>query len=156
MTAYTYSRKHGAYIKECSCCKTVTIGNSNQEESIDIFKKMYSVAPSKSDGFQSFCWYCASARNTKLGVTRVILEDMLKAQGGKCGICNREISIERGARRGIRACVDHNDLDGNVRGLLCDNCNLAIGLLDHKVDALNRAITYLCRNAMILPFRRRM
>lgn len=39
--------------------------------------------------------------------------------------------------------VDHCHSSGEVRGLLCHNCNRALGLLGDSVDRFNRAIRYL-------------
>ncbi|MFE7628779.1 endonuclease VII domain-containing protein [Streptomyces sp. NPDC057509] len=43
--------------------------------------------------------------------------------------------------------VDHCHRAGRVRGVLCFNCNSAIGKLGDDPDALRRAIAYLEGNA---------
>ncbi len=61
----------------------------------------------------------------------------LEAQGGVCAGChspnprNREFN------------VDHDHRTGFPRGLLCDKCNMAIGLLDDSPDRLQALIDYL-------------
>ena len=42
-----------------------------------------------------------------------------------------------------RLCVDHDKETGQVRGLLCDACNLGIGKLRHSVELLESGIRYL-------------
>ena len=42
-----------------------------------------------------------------------------------------------------RLCVDHCHTTGNVRGLLCDTCNTALGKFRDNIDLLNEAIKYL-------------
>lgn len=66
---------------------------------------------------------------TKLRLTRYDLtpeqhEEMLKAQGGVCKICNKP---PQGSRP---LCVDHDHVTGKVRGLLCYGCNRLMVLLD--------------------------
>lgn len=39
--------------------------------------------------------------------------------------------------------IDHCHQGGHVRGLLCDQCNRGIGLLQDDPDVLERAVAYL-------------
>jgi hypothetical protein len=69
---------------------------------------------------------------------------MLAAQGGVCAICGLDEPNAHG-RTGakFRLSVDHCHESGRIRGLLCQKCNRAIGLLGDDIDLLRRAITYL-------------
>src|SRR5687768_13778244 len=58
----------------------------------------------------------------RFGITIEQYEQLLEAQGGVCGICGRPPGK-------LRLAVDHNHETGEVRGLLCSDCNTAIGLL---------------------------
>jgi hypothetical protein len=40
-------------------------------------------------------------------------------------------------------CVDHDHANGNVRGLLCNACNTAIGLFEEDVERFATAAAYL-------------
>jgi hypothetical protein len=63
---------------------------------------------------------------------------MFATQGGVCAICSApDESLKK------RLCVDHCHTTGAVRGLLCDNCNTALGKFRDNADTLRRAITYL-------------
>lgn len=76
---------------------------------------------------------------SKYGITIDDYEAMEKQQGGVCAICN-------GAPKGKRyssLVVDHCHDTGRVRGLLCDHCNRAIGLLGECPSALQNAVRYL-------------
>lgn len=41
--------------------------------------------------------------------------------------------------------VDHDHYSGEVRGLLCVNCNALIGHAKYRIDTLEKAIAYLSR-----------
>ena len=58
---------------------------------------------------------------------------MLAEQGGVCAIC-REAPAEH---------VDHDHATERVRGLLCFNCNGALGQFRDRPDLMLRAIMYL-------------
>ena len=69
-------------------------------------------------------------------------DELLKRQGGVCGICSADSSA--GSNNGRRSLgVDHDHLTGTVRGLLCNNCNRAIGLLNDDPAVLRAALDYL-------------
>lgn len=59
------------------------------------------------------------------------------AQDGKCAICGETCPT------GNSLAVDHNHETMQVRGLLCVNCNQAIGKFGDSVMKLQRAIEYL-------------
>jgi hypothetical protein len=60
-----------------------------------------------------------------------------------CEICSMELTADRGPRG---RCVDHNHETKEVRGILCNHCNRAIGLLMDNPSLLDKAADYL-RNA---------
>lgn len=60
---------------------------------------------------------------------------LLAAQDGRCAICR----IATGKAR--RLSVDHDHATGEVRGLLCTNCNRTV--LGHDGEILRRALAYL-------------
>jgi hypothetical protein len=69
-------------------------------------------------------------------------ESMLERQDGGCAICGNDSSA--GTNSGRRnLCVDHDHDTGEIRGLLCNNCNRAIGLLKDNRALLLRAADYL-------------
>lgn len=67
----------------------------------------------------------------------VEFERMKAAQGGKCLICDA-IPDERLA-------VDHNHETKEVRGLLCKQCNYALGQFGDSLDKVRGAVAYLER-----------
>lgn len=82
---------------------------------------------------------------TKYGVSIEDYESLREGQGRGCAICGRVDPIGRVSQFGpdYWLHVDHDHETGNVRGLLCSNCNQAIGLLGENVDNVRRAVAYL-------------
>ena len=71
---------------------------------------------------------------------------MLAAQKGLCAICGQP---ERAKLNGIvkHLSVDHDHSTGQIRDLLCNACNRAIGLMQENQEALIRAADYLKRHS---------
>ena len=109
-------------------------------------------------GYRSKCKACMSAyskkRNAtaeqkeknrawsyqrKYGITPSQYDAMLAAQNGCCAVCESPDS----KRQDHRLMVDHDHQTGEVRGLLCNPCNVAIGLLGDNISTLQNAINYL-------------
>lgn len=76
-----------------------------------------------------------SALKKLYGLTVEDYEGMLHAQDSSCAICGHGFSA--------RPHVDHCHSSGVIRGLLCQNCNLAIGLLKDNPDRCRSAAKYL-------------
>jgi len=78
------------------------------------------------------------------GITPEQYEEMLSEQGGLCAVC-RQPEPDAHGRTGTQfsLSVDHCHDTGRVRGLLCQKCNRAIGLLGDNVELLRAAIRYL-------------
>lgn len=70
---------------------------------------------------------------------------MLSIQGGVCAICKKPERHRSNGPKVKRLAVDHDHTTGEVRGLLCNNCNRALGLFGDDVTALQAAIDYLSR-----------
>lgn len=82
-----------------------------------------------------------NARRTTLrqyGLTIEQFDEMSAKQGGRCAVCG---SPPRNGKANLD--VDHDHKTGKVRGLLCDVCNRAIGLLGDDAESLARAAQYL-------------
>ncbi len=61
-----------------------------------------------------------------------------------CPVCGR--SPAKGRRAKGRICVDHCHKTGKIRGWLCDDCNIALGRVDDRIDILKNLIKYLTKN----------
>jgi hypothetical protein len=70
----------------------------------------------------------------------VSLEDynqMTEQQQGVCYVCNGP------PKGGKRLAIDHCHKTGNVRKLLCTNCNTVLGLVNEDVNIMNKLIDYI-------------
>ncbi|QBI89974.1 endonuclease VII [Escherichia phage HZP2] len=72
------------------------------------------------------------------GIEEETYRKMYEEQHGVCAICKQPESIE-----GRSLCVDHSHITGEVRGLLCSNCNRGIGLLKDSPELVRNAFHYL-------------
>ncbi len=72
------------------------------------------------------------------GLTLSDYQTILDEQGGGCAICGATTNAN-----GRRLSVDHNHETGQIRGVLCSNCNTGIGHLRDSRDILLAAIAYL-------------
>jgi len=78
----------------------------------------------------------AANRSRLYGVSEDRHTELWAQQGGVCAICLLDDEA-----KGLG--VDHDHETGAVRGLLCQNCNGAIGMLRERQDLLVRAGEYL-------------
>ena len=81
-------------------------------------------------------------------ITKKDYTDMHTDQNGLCAICRKE-GFLMDKNHKVKLVVDHCHSTGVVRGLLCHNCNRALGLLQDDIATINRAIEYLERATAI-------
>lgn len=127
-------------MKRCPRCKR------------DLPKAEFWRSSKSSDGLQGWCKTCAVAakrersqtaegkrqkagwsRRSLYGLDPADFDLMVAAQSGVCAICTQPRELH----------VDHDHETGRIRGLLCSNCNTALGLLGEDVDVLIAALAYL-------------
>lgn len=82
-------------------------------------------------------------RLSKYGISEEEYYDLLEIQGGGCAICGSTDSRVIEGRAKDALSVDHCHTSGKVRGILCNKCNLGIGLLGDDLESLEKAYTYL-------------
>lgn len=103
------------------------------------WKKLYRASPEQQQKRREYEF------KRKFGITPADYDRMLVEQGGVCAICGQEETFElKGAKHSLA--VDHCHKTGKIRGLLCRNCNQALGLAKDNVTILESAIKYLKRN----------
>jgi len=81
------------------------------------------------------------AKLKKYNLTLTEYENLLVKQDCKCAICKEPPSPDKSL------VIDHNHETGQVRGLLCYRCNLAIGHLKDDPKLANSAAEYLSIHA---------
>jgi hypothetical protein len=59
---------------------------------------------------------------------------MVETQGGRCASCRDQL---------IETHVDHDHVTGEVRGVLCPNCNKALGMLKDDPMRVSALLTYI-------------
>lgn len=62
------------------------------------------------------------------------IEQLFVAQAGACAVCECALTKYH---------IDHDHASGDIRGLLCRNCNLGLGFFRDSVPNLAAAIQYL-------------
>lgn len=95
---------------------------------------------------QSRKWYLskgkwkswANAVKYKYGITLVEYESALKKQDSTCAICGK------GQFKALH--IDHDHESGKIRGLLCKQCNIGLGMFKDNTEVLASAIRYLINN----------
>lgn len=83
-------------------------------------------------------FWTADTLRRKYGWTPEQFDAQLALQGGGCAICG---DLKPGGHG--RWHVDHDHETGQVRGILCSNCNLGVGNVKDDVDLLRRMAKYL-------------
>lgn len=70
----------------------------------------------------------------KYGLSADEVDAMIISQNHLCGICKKMMDMPN---------VDHNHLTGEIRELLCAQCNLSLGLLKEDIVTLTNMIEYI-------------
>jgi hypothetical protein len=85
------------------------------------------------------CKKCRSvyARKYRYGIDPKQLSKIKKSQDHKCAICQEKLKR--------KFSVDHCHKFNFVRGLLCYNCNTALGKFKDDINVLNKAALYILK-----------
>lgn len=74
----------------------------------------------------------------RYGLSQEEYNNLYNFQRGCCQICKKH---QQDLKRTLH--IDHNHRTGKVRGLLCEDCNIAIGLFEDNCFNIISAIDYL-------------
>lgn len=86
---------------------------------------------------------------TRYGMTPDQFYFLLDSQDNCCAICETELNPGTSYRgRHKKPMIDHCHATGNIRGILCNGCNLIIGHASDDIPRLEKAIVYLRERGM--------
>lgn len=119
------SKKHG-YQARCKTCKTESYNKYRIANGYD--RKRYLKNP---DGERE------RHLIKKYGITNAEYQKIFESQNAACAICKQ--------KKANKLAVDHNHKTGEVRGLLCMNCNRMLGHAFDNPEILASAIGYLIK-----------
>lgn len=145
-------------IKVCSKCK----------EPLEDASEFYNKCASSKDGLQPMCRICQGILSTVYGrknsekrkrfrkdnphIKRFdhlkrryntdieSISNIMNEQRGICPICEKSL-VYPDSR--INYSIDHNHNTGKVRGLLCGDCNRALGIMKEDKKAILAMVSYL-------------
>lgn len=87
----------------------------------------------KKNGFNHYAKATFGMSGEELKKTRAKLESVF---GEKCWVCGRGGEV-------ARIVIDHCHETQKIRGLLCHNCNLALGLLRDDQEIVHNLLSYI-------------
>lgn len=80
----------------------------------------------------------SKAYKASYGITLEDYNELFKKQDGRCKCCGvHQTELKRSLS------IDHDHSTGRIRGLLCNNCNVAIGHVKESAIILQAIINYL-------------
>lgn len=97
-------------------------------------------------GRKASCKICVrhKAQQSRYGITEQQYNELLKSQNNSCALCSTQEPGGKGCFH-----IDHDHQTGEVRGLLCHQCNTGLGLFKDNPDTLQKAIHYLNRKVQV-------
>jgi len=100
----------------------------------------------KRDWLSVLCRRCPqeSGKRYRYGITENQQLEILQSQGNCCAICGTALDGSLIEANPLSPNIDHCHTTGNVRGILCRSCNLALGIAEQG-DWLTKAAEYLER-----------
>ena len=88
--------------------------------------------------------YLGHVRNVKkYGITPDEYLTLLKEQQYKCYICKKKTEKRLSVDHNNACCAGEKSCGNCIRGLLCFECNIALGMVKDNVDTLQSMIDYL-------------
>lgn len=139
--------------RKCTACEKV--------KKLSDFYKYPKSRSARGDGYQRKCKQCILEYNKQLqktpeykekiwankityryGITYSEYIKLLELQNNRCAICSKTVEEAKG-RSKKKLVIDHCHKTHKIRGLLCSNCNSALGLLGDNLSILEAAVCYL-------------
>jgi hypothetical protein len=136
----SYTSKGNKYKRKvCKECRNTKARNSRDDRTRwldrELYKKKKQQNPSKLAEY-----YRDQSLRQKYGITLEEYWKMCDLQNNQCVICYENPFYSAHHKDLV---VDHNHKTGEVRGLICQGCNSALGHAKDSVSVLNNMVTYL-------------
>ena len=150
-------------LKTCSTCKdqlhfTAFYSNAarsdgrnqNCKKCFREKQKVYCARRKQRDPVGYHDWRIRNGKTRGVKLEPGLYSRLYAAQAGLCAVCGNP---EPPHRRSAMLSVDHDHITGKVRGLLCSNCNFALGHVKDSIEILAALIKYLetCRTTSDSP-----
>ncbi len=87
--------------------------------------------------------YSKAQRLSQYDLTHEEYQALLEQQGYVCAICKKAETIRLKSGEPRALAIDHCHKTGKVRGLLCQACNTALGLLEDDIERIQMLLAYL-------------
>ena len=122
------------YEVKCADCGEIHLRNAKHLKQGMKYQKCIEYRPPNYTGIEK---YDALIRK-KYGITKEQYDNLLQQQGNGCAICGRKEEPD-----GRKLSIDHDHNTGEVRGILCNNCNNGLGSFGDAIEGMHKAIDYL-------------
>lgn len=130
------SRRKDGYSSHCKQCaqqKSLEWRQNNRDKFNNIAKNYKLRNPEKHRDRNR-----SSTYKRLYGLDLDQYNQLLSKQNNCCAVCRQHQSTFNKA-----LAVDHSHATGEVRGLLCDSCNRALGLVRDSIEVLKSMVKYL-------------
>lgn len=138
-SAFYYNDKkqrYSTYCRECTKARARQWWKSN---------------PEARERYRTWCKHNVRKRKNyclkrQFGITVTEYERLFELQHGTCGICGQKPN-------GKKLAVDHDHKTNEIRGLLCQHCNIHLAWMEQMPDFQQKAAAYLADSDGRLPRR---
>lgn len=119
---------------DCKACGKRSVQKWERENPTKVRRtNNKSVQKHREGKFNTNTWKCRG-----IDFTQEKYETRLKKQAGVCAICKRPNPSKK-----KRFALDHNHDTGQVRGVVCDRCNLIVGIIEKDPTIIKASLQYL-------------
>lgn len=107
---------------------------ANRESELERNKEYYQTS-GKQKKLEAYPERRRRILKSRYGITPERFDELYSQQHGKCAICKQTYHATLH--------IDHDHSNGEIRGLLCNNCNRGLGHFKDDPERLQEAIQYL-------------
>lgn len=157
---YKNIREKGGYSNLCKKCETerdnkryqkkkqeriglVLNPNDKKKCNVCLEEKFLTLFHRSFTGKQLVCYCCIECQSDQrikktYGITSKEKENIFIAQNNSCAICENNFQLNK-------IVIDHNHFNNQRRGLLCRQCNTALGMLKENVSTIEKMKEYILK-----------